>query len=57
MVSIYDHVEKQLALLPATMVQPATLSFDSIPGWIYYIALKPIKGSERSSYELVVRKE
>jgi hypothetical protein len=56
-VIVYDHVEKQLALHPATRVQPATFSFESIPGSIYYVLVDPIRGSERGNYELVVRKE
>jgi hypothetical protein len=54
---VYDHVEKQLALHPAIRIQPATFSFESIPGSIYYIRVDPIRGGERSNYELVVRPE
>jgi hypothetical protein len=57
MVIIYDHVEKQLAMHPATVIQPASLSFASIPGSIYYIVVKPIASDQRGDYELVVRKE
>jgi len=57
MVFIYDHVEKQLALHPATRIQPATFSFASVPGATYYLLVDPIRGSERGNYELVVRKE
>jgi hypothetical protein len=57
MVILYDHVEKQLALHPATAVQPATFSFASTPGSIYYIVVKPVSPGARGNYELVVRKE
>ena len=57
MVIVFDHVENQLALHTATVVKPATFSFASIPGSIYYIVVKPVRSGARGSYELVVRNE
>jgi hypothetical protein len=56
-VVVYDHVEKMLGMYPATFIQPATLSFESIPGSTYYIAVRSPGSGHRGSYELEVRKE
>jgi hypothetical protein len=54
---LYDHVEKQLAMNPATVIQPASFSFASIPGSVYYLVVKSVVPGARGDYELVVRKE
>jgi hypothetical protein len=54
---VYDHIEKMLAMYPATFIQPATFSFESIPGSTYYIVVRSPGGGQRGSYELEVRKE
>jgi hypothetical protein len=57
-VIIYDHVEHQIAMHPSTVLKPATFSFESIPGSVYYIVVKTLPGTgARGNYELVVRKE
>jgi hypothetical protein len=56
-VIVYDHVEKMLAMYPATVLQPATLSFESMPGSPYYIVVRSPGSGQRGSYELEVRKE
>jgi hypothetical protein len=57
MITVYDHVEKLLATRPATVFEPATFSFESIPGGIYYIMVKSVVSGARGDYELVVQKE
>jgi hypothetical protein len=57
MISIFDHVEKLMAMDAASFVRPASLSFESIPGSMYYIMVQSMAGGERGKYELVVRKE
>jgi hypothetical protein len=57
MVIVYDDLEKLLAMHAATVLEPATFSFESIPGSIYYIMVKPSWSGARGNYELVVRKE
>lgn len=65
-VDIYDHNEKGVAgehegvSLLAGMYpqnQPITLSFESNPGELYYIAVTALASNARDDYELTVRKE
>lgn len=57
LVIVYDQVEKVLAMYPATVLQPATFSFESMPGSPYYIVVRTPGSGQRGSYELEVRKE
>jgi hypothetical protein len=57
LVIAYDHTEKMLAMSPATLIQPATFSFESIPGSTYYIVVRSPGGGQRGGYELEVLKE
>jgi hypothetical protein len=57
LVTVYDQAEKMLAIYPASAFQPATLSFESVPGSTYYIVVRPPGSGQHGSYELEVRKE
>jgi hypothetical protein len=63
-VDVYDHNEKSVtqvhesvALLGPGQDQPITLSFESRPGELYYIAVTALGSNARGDYELTVREE
>jgi hypothetical protein len=56
-VTVYDHVEKLLAMEAASVYRPATFAFDSSPGASYYLMVKSMGGGVRGKYELIVRQE
>jgi len=62
-VDVYDYNESKIAgksemgVLLGPMDQPLTLSFESRPGALYYIAVTALGSSARGVYELTVRKE
>jgi hypothetical protein len=63
-VDVYDHNEKRVAgvhegvaLLGPGQNQPITLSFESRPGELYYIAAIALGSNARGDYELTVRKD
>ena len=57
MITVYDHVEKLLAMESTSMCRPAMFAFDSIPGSLCYIMVRSVVGGVRGRYELIVRQE
>jgi hypothetical protein len=63
-VDVYDHNEQRVAqvresvsLLGPGQDEPLTLSFESQPGELYYIAVAALGSNARGDYELTVRED